>query len=76
MKKHLILAIVVIAGAPVVIAGCTSSSSPSPGPATRPRALAPRAKIPSLSRITPSPVDAHDSERGECDVEELRFGPA
>ena len=34
MKKHLILAIVVVAGAPVVIAGCTSSSSPSPGPAT------------------------------------------
>ncbi len=32
MKKHLILAIVVIAGATVVIAGCTSSSSPSPGP--------------------------------------------
>jgi plastocyanin len=34
MKKHLILAIVVIAGATVVIAGCTSSSSPSPGPVT------------------------------------------
>ena len=32
MKKHLILAIVVIAGATVVIAGCTSSSSPSSGP--------------------------------------------
>ena len=34
MKKHLILAIVVIAGATVVIAGCTSSSNPSPGPVT------------------------------------------
>jgi plastocyanin len=31
MKKHLILALIVIACATVVIAGCTSSSSPSPG---------------------------------------------
>jgi len=30
MKKHLILVLVVIAGATVMIAGCTSSSSPSP----------------------------------------------
>jgi plastocyanin len=34
MKKHLILAIVVLAGATVVIAGCTSSSNPSPGQVT------------------------------------------
>jgi plastocyanin len=34
MKKLLILAILVIAGATVVIAGCTSSSNPSPGPVT------------------------------------------
>jgi plastocyanin len=34
MKKHLILALVVIAGATVMIAGCTSSSSPSPSPVT------------------------------------------
>jgi len=32
MKKHVILAIVVLAGATVVIAGCTSSSNPSPSP--------------------------------------------
>jgi plastocyanin len=32
MKKHLILALVMIAGATIVIAGCTSSSSPSPSP--------------------------------------------
>ena len=32
MKKHLILVLVVIAGATVMIAGCTSSSNPSPGP--------------------------------------------
>jgi len=30
MKKHVILVLVVIAGATVMIAGCTSSSSPSP----------------------------------------------
>jgi plastocyanin len=34
MKKHIILALVLIAGATVVIAGCTSSSSPSPSPFT------------------------------------------
>ncbi len=34
MKKHLILVLVVIAGATVMIAGCTSSSKPSPGPVT------------------------------------------
>jgi plastocyanin len=35
MKKHLILMLVVITGATVSIAGCTSSSSnPSPGPVT------------------------------------------
>jgi len=34
MKKHLILVLVVIAGATVMIAGCTSSSSPSPSPVT------------------------------------------
>jgi len=33
MKKHLILAIVVLAGATVVIAGCTSSSNTSPSSA-------------------------------------------
>jgi len=33
MKKHLIL-VLVVAGATVMIAGCTSSSSPSPGPVT------------------------------------------
>jgi plastocyanin len=32
MKKRLILALVMIAGATIVIAGCTSSSSPSPSP--------------------------------------------
>ena len=32
MKKHHILVLVVIAGATVMIAGCTSSSIPSPGP--------------------------------------------
>jgi len=32
MKKHLILVLVVIAGATVMIAGCTSSSTPSPSP--------------------------------------------
>ena len=34
MKKHFILVLVVIAGATVMIAGCTSSSNPSPGPVT------------------------------------------
>ncbi|MGZ7194174.1 MAG: cupredoxin domain-containing protein [Halobacteriota archaeon] len=36
MKKHLILALIVIGCATVVIAGCTSSSTPSPssGPVT------------------------------------------
>lgn len=32
MKKNLILALIVIAGATVMIAGCTSSSNPSPSP--------------------------------------------
>jgi len=34
MKKHLILVLVVIAGATVVIAGCTSSSNSSPSTVT------------------------------------------
>jgi plastocyanin len=34
MKKHLILVLVALAGVMVMVAGCTSSSSPSSGPVT------------------------------------------
>jgi predicted secreted protein len=45
MKKHLILVLVVIAGATVMIAGCTSSSTPSPSPS-------PSATTTAVSRAT------------------------
>ncbi|MGZ4869743.1 MAG: hypothetical protein ACXV2F_05220 [Halobacteriota archaeon] len=34
MKKYNILALVALAGVMVIVAGCTSSSNPSPGPVT------------------------------------------
>ena len=69
MKKHLILVLVVIAGATVMIAGCTSSSSPSPSPIT---SMA--TSSPSLSPVTSTATST--ASQNSVAIQNYAFNPS
>ncbi len=76
MKKHLILVLVVVAGATVMIAGCTSSSNTSPSSANNAVTSTASTSTASTSTASTSTASTSTASQNSIAIQNYAFSPS